>query len=182
MRTANFWKEYPLHSSPGIGLHFDPLNARTHHAMIEKMEGVPCGAKERGLTGLGSVFASVGATRVDSDEKLCPQYMLRTDDNGIPCSSARPQASCDPAGRQRRRSQNLQRRHGNAHPGRRSQEAPLPGGRHETHRPLRHLGCRHARQVCPHKDRDYADKPPDARSNHQKTIVKNPTDPASPPQ
>ena len=48
--------------------------------MIEKMEAVPCGAKERGLTGLGSVFASVGATRVDSDEKLCPQYMLRTDD------------------------------------------------------------------------------------------------------
>ncbi|PYX68333.1 MAG: hypothetical protein DMG78_25450 [Acidobacteria bacterium] len=49
-------------------------------AMIEKMEAVPCGAKERGLTGLGSVFASVGATHVDSDEKLCPQYMLRTDD------------------------------------------------------------------------------------------------------
>jgi len=49
-------------------------------AMIEKMEAVPCGAKERGLTGLGSVFASVGATHVDSDEKLCPQCMLRTDD------------------------------------------------------------------------------------------------------
>lgn len=51
-----------------------------NRAMIETMEAVPCGAKERGLTGLGSVFASVGATRVDSDEKLCPQYMLRTDD------------------------------------------------------------------------------------------------------
>ncbi len=49
-------------------------------AMIEKMEAVPCGAKQRGLTGVGSVFASVGATRVDSDEKLCPQYLLRTDD------------------------------------------------------------------------------------------------------
>jgi len=49
-------------------------------AMIEKMEAVPCGAKERGLTGLGSVFGSVGATHVDSDEKLCPQYLLRTDD------------------------------------------------------------------------------------------------------
>lgn len=48
--------------------------------MIEKMEAVPCGAKERGLTGLGSVFASVGATHVNSDEKLCPQYLLRTDD------------------------------------------------------------------------------------------------------
>jgi hypothetical protein len=30
--------------------------------------------------------------------------------------------------------------------------------------------------------KDYADKPLDARSNTQKTIVKNPTDPASPPQ
>jgi hypothetical protein len=49
-------------------------------AMIEKMEAVPCGAKERGLTGLGSIWASVGATHVDSDEKLCPQYLLRTDD------------------------------------------------------------------------------------------------------
>lgn len=52
----------------------------TDRAMIEKMEAVPCGAKERGLTGLGSVFASIGATHVDSDEKLCPQYMLLTDD------------------------------------------------------------------------------------------------------
>jgi hypothetical protein len=49
-------------------------------AMIEKMEAVPCGAKERGLTGLGSVFASVGVTSVNSDEKLCPQYLLRTDE------------------------------------------------------------------------------------------------------
>ena len=51
-----------------------------NRAMIEKMDAVPCGAKERGLNGLGSVFASVGATHVDSDEKLCPQYLLRTDD------------------------------------------------------------------------------------------------------
>jgi hypothetical protein len=49
-------------------------------AMIEKMEAVPCGAKERGLNGLGSVFASIGATAINSDEKLCPQYVLRTDD------------------------------------------------------------------------------------------------------
>ncbi len=49
-------------------------------AMIEKMEAVPCGAKERGVSGIGSVFASIGATHIDSDEKLCPQYMLRTDD------------------------------------------------------------------------------------------------------
>jgi hypothetical protein len=51
-----------------------------NRAMIEKMEAMPCGAKERGLTGLGSVWASVGVTHVNSDEKLCPQYLLRTDD------------------------------------------------------------------------------------------------------
>lgn len=49
-------------------------------AMIEKMEAVPCGAKERGITGVGSVFGSIGATHVNSDEKLCPQYVLKTDD------------------------------------------------------------------------------------------------------
>jgi hypothetical protein len=49
-------------------------------AMIEKMEAVPCGAKEKGITGLGSVFASAGIEHVNSDEKLCPQYLLRTDE------------------------------------------------------------------------------------------------------
>ena len=49
-------------------------------AMLEKMEAVPCGARERGLTGLGSVWASAGITHVNSNEKLCPQYLLRTDE------------------------------------------------------------------------------------------------------
>ena len=49
-------------------------------AMIEKMEAVPCGEKERGLAGLGAVWGSVGVTHVNSDEKLCPQYLLRSDD------------------------------------------------------------------------------------------------------
>src|SRR5258707_12809376 len=48
--------------------------------MLEKMEAVPCGAKERGLTGLGSIFASAGVTAGNSNEKLCPQYLLRTDE------------------------------------------------------------------------------------------------------
>lgn len=48
--------------------------------MLERMEAVPCGAKQRGLTGLGSIFASVGIEAVGSEEKLCPQYLLRTDD------------------------------------------------------------------------------------------------------
>jgi hypothetical protein len=49
-------------------------------AMLEKMEAVPCGAKEKGVTGLGTVWASAGITHVTSDEKLCPQYVVRTDD------------------------------------------------------------------------------------------------------
>ena len=48
--------------------------------MLEKMEAVPCGAKQHGLTGLGSIWASAGITHVNSDEKLCPQYLLRTDE------------------------------------------------------------------------------------------------------
>src|SRR5215468_8460570 len=49
-------------------------------AMLERMEAVPCGAKQRGFTGLGSIFASAGIEAVNSEEKLCPQYLLRTDD------------------------------------------------------------------------------------------------------
>lgn len=49
-------------------------------AMLEKMEAVPCGAKQKGLSGLGSFWASVGITDIHSTEKLCPQYLLRTDD------------------------------------------------------------------------------------------------------
>ena len=48
--------------------------------MLESMQSVPCGAKERGVTGVGSVFASVGVQHVNSQEQLCPQYLLRTDD------------------------------------------------------------------------------------------------------
>jgi hypothetical protein len=48
--------------------------------MLEKMEAVPCGATQKGLTGLGSFWASAGITHVSSNEKLCPQYLLRTDE------------------------------------------------------------------------------------------------------
>lgn len=47
--------------------------------MLESMQSVPCGAKERGLTGLGSMWASLGVEHVNSHEQLCPQYLLRTD-------------------------------------------------------------------------------------------------------
>src|SRR6201998_1136016 len=53
---------------------------KENRGMLEKMEAVPCGAKERGITGLGSIFASAGIQAVNSEEKLCPQYLLRTDD------------------------------------------------------------------------------------------------------
>jgi len=48
--------------------------------MLENMDAVACGAKQRGLSGLGSLWASVGVTHVNSDEKVCPQYLLRTDE------------------------------------------------------------------------------------------------------
>ena len=47
---------------------------------LEKMEAVPCGAKQTGLAGLGTLWASAGITHINSNEKLCPQYLLRTDD------------------------------------------------------------------------------------------------------
>jgi len=63
-----------------------PLNAGGNkknppeRAMLERMEAVPCGAKEKGVTGLGTVWASAGITHVNSDEKLCPQYEVVTDE------------------------------------------------------------------------------------------------------
>lgn len=48
--------------------------------MLESMQAIPCGAKQRGLTGLGSVFGSIGVEHVNSHEQLCPQYLFRTDD------------------------------------------------------------------------------------------------------
>jgi hypothetical protein len=48
--------------------------------MLESMQSVPCGLQERGVSGLGSIFGSVGIQHVNSNEKLCPQYLLRTDE------------------------------------------------------------------------------------------------------
>jgi len=63
-----------------------PLSAKDHKkdnemkkGILEKMEAVPCGAKQRGLAGLGTLWASAGVTHINSDEKLCPQYLLRGD-------------------------------------------------------------------------------------------------------
>jgi hypothetical protein len=62
---------------PSIAVAKDKKGQR---GMLESMQSVPCGAKERGVTGLGSVFASVGVEHVNSHEQLCPQYLLRTDE------------------------------------------------------------------------------------------------------
>src|SRR5579872_6338128 len=48
--------------------------------ILERMEAVPCGAKQTGLAGLGALWGSVGVTHINSNEKLCPQYLLRTDE------------------------------------------------------------------------------------------------------
>jgi hypothetical protein len=48
--------------------------------ILEKMDAVPCGAKQTGLAGLGTLWASAGITHVNTNEKLCPQYLFRTDD------------------------------------------------------------------------------------------------------
>jgi hypothetical protein len=62
---------------PSVAIAKDKKGQR---GMLESMQSVPCGAKERGVTGLGSVFGSVGVEHVNSHEQLCPQYLLRTDE------------------------------------------------------------------------------------------------------
>jgi hypothetical protein len=47
--------------------------------VLARMEAMPCGGRQKGITGIGSIMASAGVTHVTSDEKLCPQYVLRTD-------------------------------------------------------------------------------------------------------
>ena len=58
----------------------DKKRGQAERGMLEKMEAVPCGANQKGLTGLGTLWASAGITHVNSSEKLCPQYLLRSDD------------------------------------------------------------------------------------------------------
>lgn len=55
-------------------------NKDPQRGMLEKMEAVPCGANQKGITGLGTLWASAGITHVNSNEKLCPQYLLRTNE------------------------------------------------------------------------------------------------------
>jgi hypothetical protein len=47
----------------GLPLSAGGKKKKPERAMLEKMEGVPCGAKEKGVTGLGTVWASAGITK-----------------------------------------------------------------------------------------------------------------------
>jgi len=58
----------------------DKKKKHSPRGMVESMQSVPCGAKERGLAGIGSLFGSVGVQHVNSHEQLCPQYLFRTDE------------------------------------------------------------------------------------------------------
>ena len=147
-------------------------------AMIEKMEAVPCGAKERGLTGLGSVFASIGATHVDSDEKLCPQYLLRTDDMEYhvrPLDHKHPVIL--PVGKE-----------GEFKISRDVMLMRIPDGDHKKRRyqvvamkPLDHSETAETTsRYEPHKDD--ANKPLDAKTGAQKPPIKTPPDPPTSPQ
>jgi hypothetical protein len=151
-------------------------------AMIEKMEAVPCGAKERGITGLGSVFASIGATRVDSTEKLCPQYMLRTDEMEYhvrPLDHKHPVIL--PVGKE-----------GEFKISKDVMEMRIPDGDHKNRRyqvvamkPIDHSESFEDTKANyePRKDyKDYGDKALDAKTSAQKSSVKTPPEPASPPQ
>ncbi|MFZ3333860.1 MAG: hypothetical protein WA197_24720 [Candidatus Acidiferrales bacterium] len=52
----------------------------SERATLERMEAVPCGATQKGIAGLGTLWASAGITHVNSNEKLCPQYTVLTDE------------------------------------------------------------------------------------------------------
>ena len=68
-----------LISTIPLSAHGDKKKNGAERGILEKMDAVPCGAKQTGLAGLGALWGSVGITHINSNEKLCPQYLLRTD-------------------------------------------------------------------------------------------------------
>ena len=79
-RTGTFVLSLALISAAPLSAHGNKKKIGDQRGILEKMEAVPCGAKQTGLAGLGTLWASAGITHVNSNEKLCPQYLLRTDD------------------------------------------------------------------------------------------------------
>jgi hypothetical protein len=45
---------------------------------LMEMQAVPCGFQERGFTGFGGLLATAGLEHVNSNDKLCQEYVLRT--------------------------------------------------------------------------------------------------------
>ena len=152
---------------------------KKNRAMIEKMEAVPCGATEKGLTGLGSVFASVGATHIDSSEKLCPQYLLRTDDMEYHVRPLDKHPRILPVGQEgifRIRKDVM--------------EMSIPDGDHKRRRyqvvAIKQID--HSESVtgddasAKYERKDYNDKPLRDKTTAEKATVKNPGEPPAPPQ
>jgi hypothetical protein len=81
MKLKSFAVVLPLVLAAALPAHANDKKKKVaDRAMLEKMDAVPCGSKQKGVTGLGSIWASVGITHLSADEKLCPRYLLRTDD------------------------------------------------------------------------------------------------------
>lgn len=158
---------------PGFAGNNKKKNSR---AMIEKMEAVPCGAKEHGLSGLGTIWASIGATHINSDEKLCPQYMLRSDDMEYhvrPMDKKHPVIL--PVGKE-----------GEFKISKDVMEMKIPDGDHKKRRyqvvamkPIDHTATPEETNYNSHKS--YSDKPLDTQSM-RRSPVKSATDPNAPPQ
>ncbi len=152
---------------------------KKNRAMIEKMEAVPCGATEKGLTGLGSVFASVGATHVDSTEKLCPQYLLRTDDMEYHVRPLDKHPRLLPVGQE-----GVYRIHKDV------LEMSIPDGDHKRRRyqvvaikQIDHSESSTGEDTSAKYDRkDYNDKALHDKTPTEKATVKNPGEPPAPPQ
>ena len=75
---ASFVVLLALISAAPLSAHDKKKNGM-ERGILEKMDAVPCGAKQTGLAGLGALWGSAGITHINSNEKLCPQYLLRTD-------------------------------------------------------------------------------------------------------
>ena len=69
-----------LISAIPLSAHDNKKKNGIERGILEKMDAVPCGAKQTGLAGLGALWGSAGITHINSNEKLCPQYLLRTDE------------------------------------------------------------------------------------------------------
>jgi hypothetical protein len=77
---ATFVLFLALISAAPLSAHGNKKRLGFQRGLLEKMDAVPCGAKQTGLAGLGALWGSAGITHINSNEKLCPQYLLRTDE------------------------------------------------------------------------------------------------------